>query len=121
MSLSTYMERMKFIDKLIRHKATGNVKTLSKKLSLSRSHTLEFLKEMKDCGFPIEYSRALNSYYYSEDGEFARDLFVKNNSEIESSMLGLSKDELRKISGGQTFFNFFIESDYTGLKDLNLV
>lgn len=114
------MERIEFIDNLIRHKATGNLKSFSKKLNLSRSHTLEFLKEMKDCGFPIEYSRTLNSYYYSEDGKFAKNLFLKNDRENNGVIQGLSNDEMKRISGGKTFFNFFIESDYIRLRDLNL-
>lgn len=69
------MERLRYLDSLIRKKATGNPKSLAKKLNLSRSQTMAFLHELKGHGFPIEYSRRLMSYYYSEEIHLSHQLF----------------------------------------------
>ena len=45
---------------------------------------------MKEMGFPIKYSRTLNSYYYEKDGQMVKSLF------IESGQI-LSREELKKI------------------------
>ena len=121
MSLQTHLDRMRFIDDLIRRRATGDLESLCKKLGLSRSHTLEYLKELKENGFPIKYSRSQIHYYYSEDGELVKDLFVKKLRNTDRIPQAMSRHDLRKISGGQTFFKFFAKSDYIRLKDLNFV
>lgn len=78
MSLCTYIERLKYVDYLLRTKATGNLSSLSKKLNLSRSHTVEFLNQMKAHGFPIKYCRKLGCYYYFEEGEMVKHLFRRS-------------------------------------------
>ena len=77
MGVKKYLERIRYIDYLISHKSTGNCDQLSRKLGLSRSSTLEYLRLMKDLGFPISYSRNRNSYYYSEEGKMIKSFFVK--------------------------------------------
>ncbi len=77
MSILKYIERLRYIDSLLRTKSTGNSDTLSKKLHLSRSTTLEYLREMKELGFPIKYSYRRKTYYYEEEGEMAKKLFNK--------------------------------------------
>jgi hypothetical protein len=105
MPIHKYLERIRFIDCLIRKRATGNTKTLANKLNLSRSVTSDFLKEMKEEGFPIAYSRDFNSYYYTEEGKAVDHLYEKE----------LTDDDMKPITGGKTFFNLFFQSDYTGL------
>ena len=105
MSLKKKLNRLQFIDSLISRKATGDSNTLAKKLNLSRSQTLEHIREMKELGFPIKFCRSSNSYIYSKPGKLVHKLF-----ETE-----LSKDEMRLISGGRNSFIFPFESDYTGL------
>ncbi len=112
MSLSTYMERLKYVDDLIRRKATGDLSSLARKLKLSKGHTVIFINEMREQGFPIEYSRKLKSYFYSEDGNVTRNLFEKKKSTIENKPIELSANQLRKISGGATFFNIPFHADY---------
>lgn len=111
MSLNTYMERLKYVDNLIRKRATGDTATLAKKLKLSRSQTLRFIKEMKEAGFPITYSKPLSTYYYAVEGKFDSNLFKQD----------LSENEMRAVIGGKTFFNFFLESHYMRLWDVNFV
>ena len=118
MALQTYIERLKYVDFLIKTRATGNLTTLSKKLNLSKSHTVTFLKEMKDYGFPIQFSRKLGYYYYTKDGEYLRNLFQdkKIQNQIE-----LSRNELRKISGGKTILPNFLHADYIRMSDGSFV
>ena len=105
MSLKKKIHRLQFIDSLIVRKATGDANTLAKKLNLSRSQTLEHIREMKEVGFPIKFCRSSNSYIYTKDGKLVHHLFHSD----------LSKGEMRTISGGRNHFIFSHESDYTGL------
>lgn len=75
MSITKYIERLRYIDSLIKKKATGDANSLAKKLHLSRSTTLAYIKEMKELGFPIKYSPDSKHYYYEEDGEMPKKLF----------------------------------------------
>ncbi len=77
MSILKYIERLRYIDYLLRTKASGDANSLSKKLHLSRSATLEYLKEMKELGFPIKYSYRRKTYYYDEEGAMTKNLFDK--------------------------------------------
>jgi bacteriocin-like protein len=109
MPFEKYITRLRFIDSLINKKATGDTKRLAKKLGLSRSATLEYLKEMKELGFPIKYCKKRKSYYYEEEGKMVDHIFMK---EIEAK-------ELKKITGGKSFFQLFSESGNNGLCDYN--
>lgn len=111
MALQTYMERLEFIDSLIRRKATGNIQTLAKKLNLSKSHTERIIKEMRDMNFPISYSRSLNSYYYTQEGRLVSKLFTNS----------LTNEEMRSVNGGKTFFELFLEPHYMSFCDSNFV
>ncbi|HEY8387771.1 MAG TPA: hypothetical protein VIK74_04165 [Parasegetibacter sp.] len=92
MSILRYFEKLRFIDSLIRKKATGNQEEFSRKTGLSRSALNEYLKEMKKLGFPICFCRRLNSYYYEEEGSMVDSLFENK----------LQKGEMREISGGNS-------------------
>lgn len=118
MALQTYIERLKYVDNLIKTKATGNLTTLSKKLNLSRSHTVTFLKEMKDYGFPIEYSRKLGYYFYTKEGECVSDLFISEKADIK---MELSRNELRKINGGKTILPTFLHAGFIRMRDGSFV
>lgn len=112
MSLHTYLERIKYIDSLIRRKATGDLNTLAKKLSLSKSQTTYFLKEMRELGFPIKYSRKSGHYFYSEEGKLIQNLYEKDIPKNENT---LPDEILKEISGGKSFFKSFLHADYIGM------
>ena len=97
MSLRKYLARLKQTDYLIRKKATGNSASLAKKLNLSKAGVYKFLQEMKDEGFPICYRKKRKTYFYTEEGKMAEELFEKE----------ISNGQMRKISGGKSFFIFF--------------
>lgn len=85
MSAQKYIDRIRYIDTLIRTKATGPTKQLAKKLNLSERQTLEFLKEMKELGCPIKYSRKRQSYYYDAEGEVSISFFDKHFAGIKKN------------------------------------
>lgn len=90
MSLLKYINRLKFIDYMIKRKATGNLESFARKNNLCKRTMTEVLSEMKELGFPIKYDRNRHSYYYEEDGKMVDKLFIKNG-EI------LSRKEAAKI------------------------
>ncbi len=104
MSIIKYFKRIRYIDFLIRRKATGNIIALAKKLSLSKRATQNYLSEMKELGFPIKYGKDCDCYYYNEQGKMVDELYQKSNSNYESG-LGriLSRNEAKKIQGGNSF------------------
>ena len=60
---------MQYIDFIVKKKATGNPTIFAEKSGLSKSGLAAILSEMREMGFPIKYSKELNSYYYEEDGK----------------------------------------------------
>ena len=75
MAILRYLNKLYYIDNLIRKKATGNQKDFARKIGMSRSMLNEYIKEMKELGFPISYCRRRNTYYYLEDGHMVSNLF----------------------------------------------
>jgi DNA-binding IclR family transcriptional regulator len=78
MSVLRYFKKLQLIDSFIRRKATGNQKQFAEKVFLSRSMLNEYLKEMKELGFPIGYCKQKKTYYYEEDGSLVKKLFSPN-------------------------------------------
>ena len=117
MSIIKYLKRIRYIDFLIRRKATGNIASLAKKLSLSKRSTFLYLSEMKELGFPIQYGNDCDCYYYNENGKIVNSLFVKDGNQQNDHELGkiLSKDEYKKTFGGKspTYFQNIIEQTIT--------
>jgi hypothetical protein len=85
MSVLRNIKRLQFIDLLVRKKSTGSLETFSKKNGLSKRGLVNIIQDMKELGFPIKYSRKFNSYYYYEDGEMVKRLFVKTNIDPASN------------------------------------
>jgi DNA-binding Lrp family transcriptional regulator len=97
MGLHKYLERIRFIDSLVKKRATGNYASLAKKLNLSKTELYNFLNEMKTEGIPISYSKKLNSFYYTEEGSATTKLYERE----------VTKEEMKSIKGGNGFFTFF--------------
>lgn len=93
MSILKQFKRLQFIDFIIKKKATGTPETFAQKNNLSKRGLAVILAEMKEMGFPVKYSKALNSYYYEEDGEMVKCLFIKAGQV-------LSRKELSEIKSG---------------------
>jgi hypothetical protein len=90
MPIIFYFKRLQFIDFLIRRKATGSLQVFADKNRLSKNGLLLVLKEMKEMGFPIKYSRSRNTYYYEKDGQMVKTLFMED-TQI------LTRGDMRKI------------------------
>lgn len=90
MKLLEYIDRIKIIHKLIRESRTGTPENLARRLSISTSRLYVVLDELKLMGAPIEYSRQLQSYYYTQ----AFDVNIKADFKI------LKPHELVDINAG---------------------
>lgn len=99
MSIEKYFERIKRIDSLIRLNSTGTSNKLSKKLNLSRSMLMNYIRSMKNLGFPIKFSRKKRAYYYEKDGKIVDKLFQEE----------ISQSDMKKINGGMCYalYHFF--------------
>jgi predicted DNA-binding transcriptional regulator YafY len=65
MKLIEQIERINRLHELIRYRRTGTPPELAKRLGLSTSMIYKTIEELKHQGVPIEYSRQLQTYYYS--------------------------------------------------------
>lgn len=90
MSILRYFKKIELLDYFIRRRATGNQKEFAHKAGMSKSMLNEYLKEMKEMGFPIEYDREHNSYFYDRQGRMVKTLFKE----------GLDESEMKKYHGG---------------------
>ena len=90
MALLKYIKRITYIDFIIKRRATGDLEAFAKKNNLCKRALADILHEMKELGFPIKYDRVKNTYYYEEDGEMVKCLFVKKG-EL------LTKEQMSKI------------------------
>ena len=73
-----YFSRLEHLDYLIRVKATGNPRSLAKKLNISLRTVHEYISTLKALGAPINYNRVKGTYYYDENGRFCFK-FMKSN------------------------------------------
>jgi len=94
MAILKHVRRLRYIDYLIKRKATGNLDTFSAKNGLSKRAMTDILNEMKELGFPIKFDRKRNTYFYDEAGEMVQNLFVKNGQI-------LSVDQAAKIGSDE--------------------
>ncbi|MEL6672698.1 MAG: hypothetical protein AAFR61_10925 [Bacteroidota bacterium] len=64
------LERIQYVDYMIRTKSTGRPKELASKIGISESGVYELIKLMKYMGAPIYYSNTRLSYCYEESVKF---------------------------------------------------
>lgn len=109
MSLTKHILKLRVMDDLIRRRSTGNQHTFCKKVSMSRSLLNNYLSEMKSLGFPIEFDRKKNSYFYKEEGKLVNCLFEKKISDHDCSSIkgGVSYISVISPIGRISSFNEF--------------
>ncbi|MCX2432653.1 MULTISPECIES: DNA-binding protein [unclassified Pedobacter] len=90
MKLLEYIDRIKIIHKLIKESHTGTPENFAKRLSISTSRLYVVLEELKLMGAPIEYSRQLQTYYYTQAFEV----------NIRADFMVLKPQELISINAG---------------------
>lgn len=73
-------DRLEYLDNLIRLKATGDPRTLARKLNISLRAVYDYINMLKSLGAPIEYNRHKSTYFYGEQGRFYFK-FIKTDEE----------------------------------------
>ena len=66
-----YLERLEYLDSLIRKDGTGSPSQLAEKLHLGKRAVYDYIKLLKRLGAPISYDRVRETYYYREPGQFS--------------------------------------------------
>ncbi|MFD2288966.1 helix-turn-helix domain-containing protein [Pedobacter petrophilus] len=97
MKLLEYIDRIRIIHKLIKESHTGVPENFAKRLSISTSRLYVVLDELKLMGAPIEYSRQLQTYYYTQAFEV----------NIRADFTILKTQESISINAG-----FFVQQNY---------
>lgn len=69
-------EQLARLDQLIRLKATGSPNQLAEKIGLSRRQLLRDIAKLREVGFPIDYSKSKQSYYYSDTVKLSFEIFI---------------------------------------------
>ena len=107
MSLFKYMERVKYMDYLIRKSATGTALDFARKMNISRAVLMSHIAELREVGAPIVYCSERQSYQYSE--KWCVSMYF-NNEPPQSESIGYIKGGIR-----ENFSYLFLESEYTRL------
>ncbi|MFD2244972.1 HTH domain-containing protein [Pontibacter ruber] len=90
MNFRKYIERIKYLDELIRKEKTGTPEELASRLGISRAQLYNIIDEMKAEGLVINYTRKRGTFYYTSNKKL----------EIAFSMRVVSEEENLKIFGG---------------------
>jgi hypothetical protein len=85
MTIIEKLNKIKYIDQLIRHKNTGTPHELGKKINLSERQVRRYLDEMRNMGAEIKYNEYLLTYEYLKPIKF---------------QFGFTSIESKKIIGG---------------------
>ncbi len=95
MNIIKYIERLKFMDELIRKNATGTPDEFAKKLGVSRSTLDKYLKVLKEMNAPIKYNEVCGNYYYL----FPCQLKIAYESKVltEMDLKTINKKSLQKL------------------------
>lgn len=103
------INRLRYMDYLIRIQGTGNLAEFASKINTSRSTCGEYLRLMRELGGKIRFNRYKNSYYYTESSDFIigyKDFTIEQSNRIKGGFTGLLKNSRRfnKAGVGVRFF-----------------
>lgn len=65
-----FLNRIEYIDWLLRTETAGNADSLAKKLHVSKRTVFNYLKWMRDKGAPIVYSKDSDTFLYQKEVVF---------------------------------------------------
>ncbi len=82
------------LDGLIRRKSTGKPSELARRLNVCERKVYQLIDTLRNLGAPVEYCSQRESYFYTTDVEFRRELFVQ-------------RVDAEKIKGGENFLQEF--------------
>ncbi|MET3128351.1 hypothetical protein ABID42_003470 [Arcicella rosea] len=92
-------QRLSYLDRLIKLKATGTPKELSQKLGITERAWYKYRDELiNDLNLPITYCPFSRSYIYTEEGSF------------EIGFRKLTKNETEKLNGGRSNINIYFRN-----------
>lgn len=80
--------RLEYLDVLIQRGATGDPKTLARKLNISLRATYDYINMLKSLGASINYNRHKGTYYYVEQGKFNFKFIREKEQEHQSTFRG---------------------------------
>lgn len=89
MALLKHINRLKYVDFMVKRKATGDLNKFAAKNGLCKRAMASVLQEMKELGFPIKFDRTKNTYYYHEQGEMVKDLFIKSDQLLSRDQIAV--------------------------------
>jgi predicted DNA-binding transcriptional regulator YafY len=69
MTAIKYINRLKYLDYLVRSHATGNPANLASKMGVSVRSTYDYINDLKELGAPVKWSVHEDSYVYAEEGK----------------------------------------------------
>ncbi len=99
MNFRKYIERIKYLDDLIRKEKTGTPEELASRLSISRAQLYNIIDDLKDEGLSIHYTRKRSTFYYAGNQKL----------EVSFSLKVISNEENKKIYGGLFFRPAFVD------------
>lgn len=107
----TNFERLQRIHDLISHQSTGNTVVFAKQLGISRSQLFLSLKELRNNGAPICYSRIKKTYYYQFPTSFCLCFKPRITDEPnrENEIWRMEKEK----------FNWIVQSSAIGLNNVS--
>jgi hypothetical protein len=83
MNYPELLEKIKYIDYLIRIRATGSPVELANKLKISLRSWHNLNQELKQLGAPIAYDKSARTYYYKENVKLRCEILWRKKEEIE--------------------------------------
>ena len=79
--LNEIMQRLRYIDILIREHKTGNAEDLAVAVGVSPRTIYKYLEIMKKFGAPIAFNALNKTYYYELEGSFICAFAIQNTSD----------------------------------------
>lgn len=95
MNIRKYMERIKYLDELIRKEKTGTPEELANRLDISRAQLYNIIDFLKEEGLAINYTRKRGTFYYTSNQKV----------EIAFSFKVITNEENKSIYGGNILFS----------------
>ena len=86
MHLFKQIDRLNLLDKLISQKRTGSPVSFAKRLDLSVSRLARIIEYLRETGAPIQYDRALQTYFYESEYRILIQVSMQPLSDADSQM-----------------------------------
>lgn len=93
MKIFEYLERINRMNRLLLRRRTGTPDEMARQLGVSRTTLYELIDELKSRGAPIEYSKSLRTFYYSQPYDIS----------ISCTLQPLNSTEEKESAGGYNF------------------